>query len=561
MDVQGPERLLGAAKGDEVHAAPDQHTALDLSSPLGRWWPLWAGDIAAGAHATTPWADAADRSERIGLPGVVASTAALLVGAKWSSGPGIEGAITSISYSFATAQSIYSYSDLDLAQSLSPLNQQDRATVRAALASIEAVARVRFVEVSDTTSEVGVIRYAYSTKPAELRLSGLGFYPSAQPSGGDVWLTPPQATTDSARAKLILHETLHAIGLKHPFDGDVVLPKAENIIPNTVMSYSPVPGAAGGAMTSMPTEPMPLDILALQQLYGAAKTNASDTVYDLAEAGFRAGFRSIWDAGGSDTFDASSLGAPVHLNLVDGARSKIGVTVVGVSYSTFERVTYDATVSIAVGTVIENAIGTRGADTIIGNAAGNWIDGGGGDDTIEGGGGTDVAIFHGSRAEYKTVGDARHASVTCDADRTVVTLSGVERLQFNDIAVALDLDGGAGLVARLIGAIYGAAALADTGLVGAGLRLLAHGRSPLELAQAGLADRLGGVADAAASLDLLVGNIAGRPPTQAEKAQYLNPGGDTAAAAQLAVLASELPDTIAMIDLVGLQLHGLAYAP
>ncbi|MGZ8370455.1 MAG: M10 family metallopeptidase C-terminal domain-containing protein, partial [Caulobacteraceae bacterium] len=42
--------------------------------------------------------------------------------------------------------------------------------------------------------------------------------------------------------------------------------------------------------------------------------------------------------------------------------------------------------------LIENAIGGDGADTIVGNVGGNWLDGGGGKDTVTGGDGKDSLL-------------------------------------------------------------------------------------------------------------------------------------------------------------------------
>ncbi|MGY3074733.1 Ca2+-binding RTX toxin-like protein [Bradyrhizobium sp. LM6.10] len=96
--------------------------------------------------------------------------------------------------------------------------------------------------------------------------------------------------------------------------------------------------------------------------------------------------------------------------------------------------------------LIDNAIGGSGNDTIIGNAIANalnggsgndTITGGGGNDTISGGGGTDTAVYSGSKANYAvsynsvtrtfTIADQR--SGTPDGTDTV---TGVESFQFAD---------------------------------------------------------------------------------------------------------------------------------
>lgn len=85
---------------------------------------------------------------------------------------------------------------------------------------------------------------------------------------------------------------------------------------------------------------------------------------------------SVWDAGGTDTFDFSGYRNDQRINLNEGGFSDVG----GLK----------GNVSIAHGVTIENAIGGSGNDIIIGNDANNILNGGAGDDVIYGGGGADT---------------------------------------------------------------------------------------------------------------------------------------------------------------------------
>jgi subtilisin-like proprotein convertase family protein len=82
---------------------------------------------------------------------------------------------------------------------------------------------------------------------------------------------------------------------------------------------------------------------------------------------------SLTDTGGSDTINAAAVTGDLSLNLMPGSVSTID----------------GRTVVIGAGTIIENAIGGDGNDTIMGNAADNHLFGGRGDDTLYGGAGQD----------------------------------------------------------------------------------------------------------------------------------------------------------------------------
>ena len=254
-------------------------------------------------------------------PGNSSDIAALIEGVRWSSGAG---ASTVITYSFANAASQYDAAEAAFSNTRSEFSAQDKAMTREVLASIAAVCKVSFVEVADAGADCGAIRYGYSQQPNLLGFSGYAFEPSASEIGGDVWLGQAQSGKEweFARKFFIAHETGHALGLAHPFEGPNALPANLDILPNTVMSYSAVAGSMSGAMSSYPAEPMVLDIAALQLLYGAADFNTGNTVYNLADARFQS-FCALWDSSGRDTLDASSCTAGVKLDMSPGARSAL----------------------------------------------------------------------------------------------------------------------------------------------------------------------------------------------------------------------------------------------
>ena len=184
----------------------------------------------------------------------------------------------------------------------------------------------------------------------------------------------------------IIHELGHALGLKHPHDdggtgrpdfGQLGLTKANGGPYDderfTVMSYSPESyyslsqhQGAGHAAT-----PMPLDILAMQRIYGANLAfHSGDDVY--APVVDHA-MRTIWDGGGSDTLDISAIATDVALDLRPGALMDLEPgTAVANAFGTALEIRSETILGIAYNCIIENAIGGNGNNLITGNDAG-WI--------------------------------------------------------------------------------------------------------------------------------------------------------------------------------------------
>lgn len=414
-----------------------------------------AGCGGAGANAVqhNPAAAGPATSQAVSLAsqGTAGDAAALLAGSQWSGA--VNGGRTVITYSFIGAGSTYSAAAGPWQASASPLSEADRAATRKVLANIEAVCGLTFVEVADSGATQGVLRYGFSQRPNDLGYAGYAFYPSPADIGGDIWIGKVQAGAewDHYRPGLILHETLHALGLKHPFEGGQALATAADVITNTVMSYSVAAGSREGAMSRYPDEPMPLDIKALQALYGAAVRNEADTVYDLAQ--LQDNFHMVLDSAGTDTLDARKLSSGVDIDLQPGAASALGLTVHAFAYQgsgagrTYKHITYEETLRITEGTWIENAIGSSHDDVLAGNHQHNLLQGGdgndvlhgrGGNDVLDGGAGTDTARYDGGIGNFRV---ERFADGYRVVDRTLSEgwdlLTGIERLQFADIGMDL----------------------------------------------------------------------------------------------------------------------------
>jgi Ca2+-binding RTX toxin-like protein len=326
---------------------------------------------------------------------------ALLSGYKWNG--------KTITYSFFKGGSYYG-TETGVSQVSEPIKQNIRLILER---YIEPLIDVDFVEVPDTGSSYGQMRYMFSNGPRDTNSSGYGYYPFSVfgdlQTSGDVHLNPAadhqfQGGPGTGGFHTLLHETLHALGLKHPGNYGLgkppFLPYDEDVHTNTVMSYK------GGAY-SFPATLMPYDIKALQYVYGAKSFNAGnttysfDTVYKYTDGSRTWGSATtplkltIWDSGGIDTLDFSRLAydaSGYRFDLNEGGKltsqSAYNSSLFGISDDKLEYTSYYGT-AIAYGVTLEKAIGSSSNDRIIGNAIANVLRGGNGNDYLSGGNGDD----------------------------------------------------------------------------------------------------------------------------------------------------------------------------
>lgn len=310
-----------------------------------------------------------------------ASVDNLLAGTKWGVGLGTGLGLTA---SFSIAGSVYNYSAGAFMQPLSPAQI---AAARMAMASVSAVAGIIFTEVTDSPAQAGDIRWAQSTDVTNA--TAYAYYPSTAGMGSDIWFGPNYSDFKNPVVGrygyfTFIHELGHALGLAHPHDGTVPPEADEDHLKYSIMSYRDYAGDSNGFYDSswFPTTLMLNDIAALQFLYGANTAwHTGDDTYSWDAAAIV--YETIWDAGGSDTIDASSQAQAVRIDLNSGAWSEIGAAHWNGQASVRD------TLAIAYGAVIENAIGSAFGDFLTGNAAANTLNGGLGNDALYGGDGDD----------------------------------------------------------------------------------------------------------------------------------------------------------------------------
>ena len=332
-----------------------------------------------------------------------------------------------VTYSFMHQFPGYDSGDATSDNWFGTFRNTQRNAARRAFANVESYCNLNFQEVADSEIQEktgwrgGIIRMGNYTMDSDT--AAFAFYPSDQENGGDMWfnllsindqgeiigaLQEFDWSYGTPEYSVFLHELGHALGLKHPFDGNPILPPATDSDVYTVMSYSGRPDFISPSTHAL------YDIYTLQEMYGINEETATgDDVYSIANTwGSQDSAWAIWDAAGIDTLSGEGSVDSCVIDLREGRLSSIGV---GVN-----------NIALAMGVQMENGIGSSNSDIMFGNEGDNVLEGGGGADEIHGFGGADL-MTGGADNDTFVVGVASGNDIVSENQ-----LAGWDTVQFNE---------------------------------------------------------------------------------------------------------------------------------
>ena len=470
-----------------------------------------------------------------------------------------------LSYSFMLSQPSYAAS-----QGLSgfvPASASYQSAVRGILQKLSEQIGIRFLEVAESGSNFGQLRFGASQQAST---RGLSFIPGAvtDDKAGDVLLdieTTYKLAPGQEGYQVLLHEIGHALGLSHPLLTDdasvrpVLLPKWQDPA-YTVMADKA--SASGLWQTWFGL----LDIQALKKLYLQEAESAASSLYKLQDSAGLS-ISTIDDAKGFDTLDLSSLSFGARVDLRPSAISSVGMTSDGVPAQN--------NLIISSDTYIEEVIGTNSDDVLKGNAQNNKFTPGTGNDLVDGREGFDEVRYKEAKSTYQLYKSEWTGDWVCEDKAFVLgsdTLMNIERIHFADTSVALDIEGNAGIVAKTLALTFGASMLKDKAIAGIALYYMDELSYDFSrLMELGLAIRLGAAPSQSAFIDLLYKGLYGKSPSQAE-AQVVSNLLKGMSQTQLAVMSVQYDKPYLMnaalnidlesqinLELVGVAQTGLEY--
>lgn len=395
----------------------------------------------------------------------------LLTGYRWGE--------TSLTFSFPSDGSFYGshYATTNRANTtgFAQLNAAQQDAVRSVYAQYAAVSGLTFTEIEETATQHATLRQAQSglSRTADTFNPDPNF---ANAESGDSWYSSYRTwylnpIKGGYGYQTFMHEIGLGLGLRDDTTG-TALTYAHDSMEYTVETYRSFVGSAVAGYSnetwSYAQTIMMADIAAIQRMYGANyNTNSSNTVYSWnattgeefingvgqGAPGGNKIFQTIWDGNGVDTYDFSNYATNLSVDLRAGGWTTVSAAQLADLGGQIAAGAHLASGNIAnawlynndTRSLIENAIGGTGNDSISGNQANNVLTGGAGndvlygmagDDTLDGGIGNDTAVFTGASSNYQvsrgTNGSLHITDLRAGSPDGSDVLVSIENLQFSN---------------------------------------------------------------------------------------------------------------------------------
>ena len=396
--------------------------------------------------------------------------------------------LDTITFSFNTTipSDYYTYKNpSELTNGWTPLNYEQQNAVISVTNELNKIidTQLKYVP-TDGMIEFNIVQTDANT-------AGFSFYPGTYYDyEGDVFLSNDFNKTPelfglepSQYGRLtIAHELGHAMGLKHPFEGNVRLTEGINDDTNhSIMSYTSVndyvPKLSFSSdkiyMDYIKIEPefySIYDIAALQSIYGInTKTNIGNDTYKLKYTDNS--IITIWDAGGIDTIDLSDTLGSSSIDLREGSLNSADQYSLSSVIKLYQDIaiqngksqhnawiaseitnlynggnlyTGKNNLGIATGTIIENIFTGKGDDIVTDNSVDNTINtslgddkiylGNGGVDKVDGGYGNDILYLDITLNQVSSL-TQNGVNYLLTADTFAVDFTGIEYIQLTGQAL------------------------------------------------------------------------------------------------------------------------------